>query len=54
MTWQDFGAALGIILGVIEAIRLLYLLRAWVLRKVAEYMKKKRQERANKNKPDSN
>jgi hypothetical protein len=50
MTWQDFGAALGIVLGVIEAIRLLYAFRAKVKIKVKEMVERKRQERLNKKK----
>jgi hypothetical protein len=48
MTWQDFGAALGIVLGIVEAVRLLYTFRAKVKIKVKELMRRKRQERLNK------
>jgi hypothetical protein len=48
MTWQDFGAALGIVLGIVEAIKLLYTFRAKVKIKVKEFMQRKRQERLNK------
>lgn len=48
MTWQDFGAALGIVLGIIEAIKLLYNFRAKVKIRAKELMQRKRQERLNK------
>jgi hypothetical protein len=48
MTWQDFGAALGIVLGIVEAIKLLYAFRAKVKIKVKEMVQRKRQERLNK------
>jgi hypothetical protein len=55
MTWQDFGAALGLVLGLFEVVRLLSLLRTWTLTKGKERMKEIRQRKAerNKNKPDS-
>lgn len=48
MTWQDFGAAFGIVLGIVEAIKLLYTFRAKVKIKAKEFMQRKRQERLNK------
>lgn len=50
MTWQDFGAALGIVLGLIEVISLLLAFRARVLRKGEALARKKRQERLEKKK----
>lgn len=48
MTWQDFGAALGIVLGIVEAVKLLYTFRAKVKIRAKELMQRKRQERLNK------
>jgi hypothetical protein len=55
MTWQDFGAALGLALGLFEVVRLLLLLRTWTLTKGKERIKEIRQRKAerNKKKPDS-
>jgi hypothetical protein len=50
MTWQDFGAALGLALGLFEVVRLLLLLRTWTLTKGKERMKEIRQRKAERNK----
>ena len=53
MTWQDFGAALGIVLGLIEVVRLLRLLRAWALTSCKERIKEIRQKKAARKKKNT-
>ena len=53
MTWQDFGAALGIVLGLIEVVRLLRLLRTWTLTKGKERIKEIRQRKADRKKKNT-
>ena len=53
MTWQDFGAALGIVLGLIEVVRLLRLLRTWTLTSGKERIKEIRQRKADRKKKNT-
>ena len=53
MTWQDFGAALGIVLGLIEVVRLLRLLRTWTLTSGRKRIKEIRQRKADRKKKNT-